>query len=99
MRSTKAINAVERLKTRSGNPNYAAVSMPGGLFYLVERSPEGSARLSETLPMDDFVAFVNARDPARPRKVSKLDLAMEEQIGRSGKRAGQPASEPSEGSE
>ena len=29
MRSTKAINAVERLKTRSGNPHYAAVSLSG----------------------------------------------------------------------
>ncbi|SAK72916.1 hypothetical protein AWB76_04606 [Caballeronia temeraria] len=86
MRSTKAISAVERLKTRSGNANYAAISMPGGYFYLAERSPEGSKKLCDPMPMDDFVAFVNARDPAKPRKVSKLDLAMEEQIGRSGKR-------------
>ncbi|MDR5783397.1 hypothetical protein QCE63_28700 [Caballeronia sp. LZ065] len=103
MRSTKAINAVERLKTRSDNPNYAAVSMPGGLFYLVERSPAGSARISDTMPMDAFVAFVNARDPAKPRKVSKLDLAMEEQIGRSGKPAAKPPAdsptEPPESSE
>ncbi|MDR5735367.1 hypothetical protein QCE47_23890 [Caballeronia sp. LZ025] len=93
MRSTKAINAVERLKTRSGNPNYAAVSMPGGYFYLIERSAEGSRKLCEPLPMDDFIAFVNAREPARPRKVSKLDQAMEAQIGRSGKRAGGPLSD------
>jgi hypothetical protein len=93
MRSTKAINAVERLKTRSGNPHYAAVSMPGGYFYLIERSAEGSSKLCEPLPMDDFIAFVNAREPARPRKVSKLDQAMEAQIGRSGKRAGGPSSD------
>ncbi|MFM0325095.1 hypothetical protein [Caballeronia glebae] len=86
MRSTKAIGAVERLKTRSGNAHYAAISMPGGYFYLVERSPEGSKKISEPMPMDDFVAFVNARDPAKPRKVSKFDRALEEQIGRSGKR-------------
>jgi hypothetical protein len=85
MRSTKAISAVERLKTRTGNTQYAAVSMPGGYFYLIERTPEGSKKLSEPMPMDDFVALVNARDPARPRKVSKLDLAMEEQISRSGR--------------
>ena len=85
MRSTKAISAVERLKTRSGNANYAAIAMPGGFFYLAERSAEGSKKLSEPMPMDDFVAFVNAREPAKPRKVSKLDIAMEEQIGRSGK--------------
>jgi hypothetical protein len=85
MRSTKAINAVERLKTRSGNAQYAAVSMPGGVFYLIERSAEGSRKLSEPMPMDEFVAFVNAREPAKPRKVSKLDQAMEAQIGRSGR--------------
>ena len=38
MRTTKATNAVERLKTRSGNPHFAAVAMPGGLFYLVDRA-------------------------------------------------------------
>ncbi|SAK88711.1 hypothetical protein [Caballeronia ptereochthonis] len=96
MRSTKAINAVERLKTRSGNTQYAAVSMPGGLFYLVERTAAGSTRLSEPMPMDDFVAFVNAREPDRPRKVSKLDLAMEEQIGRSGKRGAKSGAEGNE---
>jgi hypothetical protein len=85
MRSTKAISAVERLKTRSGNPHYAAVSLPGGYFYLIERSPDGSKKLSEPQPMDDFVAFVNAREPAKPRKVSKLDQAMDEQISRSGR--------------
>jgi hypothetical protein len=96
MRSTKAISAVERLKTRSGNAHYAAVSMPGGYFYLVERTPVGSTKLSEPMPMDDFVAFVNAREPAKPRKVSKLDLAMEEQIGRSGRRG---TKSPAEGGE
>ena len=85
MRSTKAINAVERLKTRSGNPQYAAVSLSGGLFYLVDRSASGDQKVSTPLPMDDFVAFVNALKPEKPRKVSKLDLAMEEQIKRSGK--------------
>ncbi|BAN25251.1 hypothetical protein [Caballeronia insecticola] len=87
MRSTKAISAVERLKTRTGNAQYAAVSMPGGLFYLVERTAAGSTKLSEPMPMDAFVAFVNARDPAKPRKVSKFDLALEEQIGRSGRKS------------
>jgi hypothetical protein len=37
--------------------------------------------------MDDFVTFVNAREPGKPRKVSKLDEALEAQISRSGKRA------------
>ncbi len=59
--------------------------MPGGYFYLIERTPEGSTKLSNPLPMDEFVGFVNAPEPAKPRKVSKLDLAMEEQISRSGR--------------
>jgi hypothetical protein len=37
MRSTRATYAVERLKTRSGHAAYAAVSLSGGLFYLVDR--------------------------------------------------------------
>jgi hypothetical protein len=85
MRSTKAIAAVERLKTRSGNPQYAAVGMSGGLFYLVDKSADGDQKVCAPLPMDEFVTFVNAIQPAKPRKTSKLDLAMEEQIKRSGK--------------
>jgi hypothetical protein len=88
MRSTKAIAAVERLKTRSGNPQFAAVSMSGGLFYLVDRSAGSDQKVSAPLPMDDFVAFVNAYGPQKPRKTSKLDLALEEQIRRSGKSRG-----------
>jgi hypothetical protein len=37
MRSTRATYAVERLKTRSGHTAYAAVSLSGGLFYLIDR--------------------------------------------------------------
>jgi hypothetical protein len=85
MRSTKAINAVERLKTRSGNTHYAAVSLSGGLFYLVDRSATGEQKLCAPLTLDDFVAFVKALKPEKPRRVSKLDLAMDEQIKRSGK--------------
>ena len=47
MRGTKAIYAVERLKTRSGNRTYAALSLPGGVFRLVDRAdgrgPPGGA--------------------------------------------------------
>lgn len=50
MRSTRATYAVERLKTRSGNAGYAAVSLSGGLFYLIDRSagkdPESGTRAS-----------------------------------------------------
>ncbi|CAB3794790.1 hypothetical protein [Pararobbsia alpina] len=43
MRSTRATYAVERLKTRSGNPGYAAVSLSGGLFYLIDRGADKGA--------------------------------------------------------
>ena len=85
MRSTKAINAVERLKTRSGNPQYAAVSLSGGLFYLADKSAGADQKVSGPLALDDFVAFVNGLKPEKPRRVSKLDLAMDEQIKRSGR--------------
>lgn len=83
MRSTKAIYAVERLKTRSANALYAAVSMPGGLFYLVDKTGGDSKKLCEPLPLEEFVAFVDAQSPAKPRKASKLDVAFEEQIKKS----------------
>jgi hypothetical protein len=83
MRSTKAIYAVERLKTRSGHPGYAAVSLAGGLFYLADRSDETGAKLSQPLPVDAFVAFVDGFGPPKPRKASKLDIAFEEQIRKS----------------
>ncbi len=83
MRATQAIYAVERLKTRSGNTGYAAVSLAGGLFYLVDRHDDTGAKLSQPLPVDAFVSFVDGFGPARPRKASKLDLAFEEQIRKS----------------
>ncbi|MDE1182943.1 hypothetical protein [Paraburkholderia sp.] len=83
MRTTRAINAVERLKTRSGNPQFAAVSLPGGLLYLVDKSGGADNKLCDPLPLDDFVKFVDAHGPAKPRKASKLDLAFEAQIAKS----------------
>ncbi|APR35286.1 hypothetical protein [Paraburkholderia sp. SOS3] len=83
MRTTRAIHAVERLKTRSGNARYAAVALSGGLFYLVDRSSGADQKMSEPLPLDDFVRFVDEFGPKKPRKASKLDLAFEEQIRKS----------------
>ncbi|MBP0591408.1 hypothetical protein J8I87_17095 [Paraburkholderia sp. LEh10] len=83
MRTTRAIHAVERLKTRSGNPRFAAISLSGGLFYLVDKSSGTDRKISDPLPLDEFVKFVDAYGPKKPRKVSKLDLAFEEQIKRS----------------
>jgi hypothetical protein len=86
MRGTKAIHAVERLKTRSGNAHYAAVSLPGGNFRLIDKTGGTDRQLSEALPLDAFVTFVDAIEPAKPKKASKLDIAFDEQIKRSSKR-------------
>jgi hypothetical protein len=83
MRGTKAIYAVERLKTRSGNAHYAAVSLPGGRFRLIDKTGGTERQLSEPLPLETFVAFVDEIEPAKPKKASKLDVAFDEQIKRS----------------
>jgi hypothetical protein len=83
MRTTRATQAVERLKTRSGNARYAAISLSGGVFYLVDRSSGADQKLCEPLPLDAFVKFVDELGPKKPRKAGKLDLAFEEQIRKS----------------
>jgi len=83
MRTTRAIHAVERLKTRSGNPRFAAISLSGGLFYLVDKSSGVDRKVSEPLALDEFVKFVDAFGPPKPRKASKLDIAFEAQIKKS----------------
>jgi len=83
MRGTKAIYAVERLKTRSGNSAYAALSLPGGVFRLVDRADGAERQVGEPMPLDAFVAFVDSLSPAKPKKASKLDLEFDAQIKRS----------------
>lgn len=85
MRTTRAIHAVERLKTRSGNAQFAAISLSGGLFYLVDRSSGSDVKMCDPLPLDDFAKFVDTVSPAKPRKASKFDVAFEAQIKKSGK--------------
>ncbi len=81
MRSTRATSAVERLKERSGNDDYAMVRTAGGAFYLVDNSGEGApVILSEQLPLDDFVSFVKAYGPQKPRRQTKSDIAFEKQL-------------------
>lgn len=83
MRGTRAISAVQKLKERTGNAHYAAIGLPGGLFRLVDRASGVELPLSESLPLDAFVAFVDSLSPAKPKRVSKLDAAFEAQIKRS----------------
>jgi len=81
MRSTKATGAIERLNARAGTRQYSMARTSGELFYLVQRTPENPAeKLSEPLPLDEFVTFVNAYGPQKPRRVSKLDTAFEKQL-------------------
>ncbi|RKP54626.1 hypothetical protein [Pararobbsia silviterrae] len=83
MRSTKAIHAVERLRKRSAHPDFAAVSLPGGLFYLIDRHDPDTPKLCPPLPVEAFVDFVDGLSPEKPRKTSKLDVEFEEQIRKS----------------
>jgi hypothetical protein len=65
MRTTRAIHAVERLKTRSGNPQFAAISLSGGLFYLVDKSSGTDKKVSDPLTLDEAAQGEQARPGVR----------------------------------
>lgn len=77
-RSTRASNAVDRLKQRSGNPGWSMSITGSGHFFLTEGP--GQPPLSAPMELDEFVAFVNAQGPQTPRRISKLDIAFEKQL-------------------
>lgn len=79
-RSTRASAALERLKRRSGDPRYSMVRRADGMFYLQQKSAEGATRIGEPLPLDEFVAFVDAFGPQTPRRATRADLAFERQL-------------------
>ena len=95
MRTTRASAAIDRLKRRSGDDNYSMTMTHNGLFCLVlpiaqanandaeATAPNKSNRLCEPMPMDEFVAFVNAYGPQTPKRVSKLEVAFSEQLANS----------------
>jgi hypothetical protein len=80
MRATRATAAIDRLKARTGNPRYSMARTGDGLFFLTEGA--GQPALCEALELDQFVAFVNGVGPQKPRRVSKLDIAFEKQLGK-----------------
>ena len=83
MRSTKASNALDRLKKRSNNPLYSMTLTSQSLFCLVLVNESGdSTRLCEPMQLDEFVAFVNAYGPQIPKRVSKLDIAFSKQLNK-----------------
>ena len=82
-RSTKASAAIDRLKRRSGNALYSMTLNGGGMFSLVLVTEVGeSSRLSDPMMLDEFVAFVNGFGPQTPKRVSKLDVAFQKQLGK-----------------
>lgn len=85
-RSTKASNAVLRLKDRSNQAPYSMVTTSDGHFYLVlTNSDDSSEKLNEPLEIDAFVSFVNSVRKQAPKKASKFDIAFEEKLQKSGK--------------
>lgn len=84
-RSTKASNAVLRLKERTNQAPYSMVTTNDGRFYLVLGDEQGaSEKKSEALELDEFVSFVNQLAKLAPKKASKFDLAFEAQLQLSG---------------
>jgi hypothetical protein len=85
-RSTKASNAVLRLKDRSNQAPYSMVTTSDGRFYLVlTKSGDITEKLNEPLEIDAFVSFVNSVSKQAPKKASKFDIAFEEKLQQSGK--------------
>ena len=80
MRSTRATAAVARLNQRSEGHHYLMVMTGSGLFLLRERVDGGDRDISEALPLDDFVRFVNAQGPQQAPRITKNDAAFAKQL-------------------
>ena len=82
MRSTRATAAVARLNRRSEGRHYLLVMTGSGLFLLRERVDGGDREVSEALPLDDFVRFVDAQGPQQAPRITKNDAAFARQLVR-----------------
>lgn len=81
MRSTRATTAVARLNKRSNSSCYTMVRTVEERFYLAEQAKTGELiRQSEAMDLDEFVVFVNAYGPQKPKRISKLDAAFAQQL-------------------
>ena len=80
MRSTRASAAIARLNRRSEGRNYLMAMTGSGLFVLRERVDGQDKDISETLPLDDFVRFVNAQGPQEVKRITKNDAAFAKQL-------------------
>lgn len=82
MRSTRASAAIARLNRRSDGRNYLMAMTGSGLFVLREQVDGRDKDLSEALPLDDFVRFVNAQGPQEVPRITKNDAAFAKQLVR-----------------
>ena len=80
MRSTRAAAAVARLKERDPERRYVMSRTAAGLFFLIERTENGDQQISDFLPMDDFVRFIDTLGPQKVRRVTKNDAAFAKQL-------------------
>jgi hypothetical protein len=80
MRSTRATAAVARLNQRSEGRHYLMVLTGNGQFLLRERVAGVDQTLSEALPLDDFVRFVDAQGPQKTPRITKNDAAFAKQL-------------------
>lgn len=80
MRSTRATVVVAKLNIRSGEHCYMMTQTGAGLFYLSERVDGSNVRVSDALPLDDFVRFVEAMGPQQVRRMTKNDAAFAKQL-------------------
>jgi hypothetical protein len=82
MRSTKASAAVARLNDRDSENRYSLGMTAGGFFHLLRAAGNGAQeKISGDLTLEEFVQFANRTGPQQKRKISKLDVAFEKQLG------------------
>lgn len=80
MRSTRASAAVARLNGRSEGRHFILVVTGNGLFKLREQAAGEDKLLSDALPLDEFVLFVNTMGPQKPLRMTKNDAAFARQL-------------------
>lgn len=82
MRSTKASAAVTRLNARDADYRYSMGITASGFFYLLRMDSAGGAteRISGDLTQEEFIELANRTGPQKKVKVSRLDVAFEQQL-------------------
>ena len=82
MRSTRASAAIARLNRRSDGRNYLMAMTGSGLFVLREQVDGQDKDVSQALPLDDFVRFVDAQGPQQAPRITRNDAAFARQLVR-----------------